>query len=568
MDNNKHALIGKIYETALSPGGWVDLLDTIAGWTEASMPDVEPEEHSHGLARPVATVSRGEEIEALVSHLERAVRSSSYMHGLEDRISVLNAMYNQMPWPMLILGENLTVLESNPVTQQVLATGPVKFTADRQLVFKNRELKRSLERVNRMAQGRGPQLLSSPQDGISLLCLPVQKSDAPGPINLVRTIVWVLDGHSVVTPSPELLRSLFNITSAESRLLHLLCKIGNLQQCSQLLDIKISTARSHLKSVMGKLNVTSQVQLVSHAMGHALAQVARLPRNPDNDEEFTVTLPDGRVLSWYEYGDPTGRPVLNLENQGASMPDHALFDDWYREQGLRMIMIVRPGYGISTYKADFQFRDLGKDILFLCEHLKICKPALTAYCGGGPYALCAAARYPDSFECLGLLGTTLAIEHFEVDKLDPLHRMCVQISRRDPRLFMLVGRLGVRGVQKAPEKFYKMLAKGLSKADRAFFENPDFLARTIRRTRRSHFQGARVMMEEYLNHLRPLGEDPGKIRIPVLQWHGETDGIVSIDGARALAADIPNVRFRSFPELGHFMIYDLWKDFLTELLDL
>ena len=30
-DNNNDALIGKIYETALSPGDWVELLDTIAG---------------------------------------------------------------------------------------------------------------------------------------------------------------------------------------------------------------------------------------------------------------------------------------------------------------------------------------------------------------------------------------------------------------------------------------------------------------------------------------------------------------------------------------------------------
>lgn len=564
MNHDEHAVIGKIYETALSPGDWVELLDTIAGWTD----ELEAMTELHSDTHPDLLPERRAEVDALVGHLERAVRSSSYMHALEDRTSVLNAMYNQMPWPMLMLGDKLEVLESNPVAQQVLVNGPVTLRGGRELIFHDRQLKKSLERVNQLAEGRGSQLLTSPEAGISLLCLPVRKSDAPGQISLVRTIVWVLDGHSVVTPSPELLRSLFNITEAESRLLHLLCKIGNLQQCSQLLSIKISTARSQLKSIMGKLNATSQVQLVSHAMGHALAQMARLPRDKDDAEEHTLTLPDGRVLSWYEYGSQRGRPVLTLENQGASMPDHSLFADWYEAQGLRVIMVVRPGYGISTYKANFQFQDFAEDLVFLCRYLKINKPALAAYCGGGPYALCAAARYPDCFESLGLLATTLAIEHFEVDKLDPVHRMCVQISRRDPRLFMLVGKLGVRGVQKAPEKFYRMLARGLSAPDKAFFDNPDYLQRTIRRTRRSHFQGARVMMEEYLNHLKPLGVDPGKITIPVLQWHGETDGIVSIDGARGLAAEIPNVRFRSFPEYGHFMVYDLWKDFLTELLGL
>ena len=193
---------------------------------------------------------------------------------------------------------------------------------------------------------------------------------------------------------------------------------------------------------------------------------------------------------------------------------------------------------------------------------------MAAYCGGGPYALCAAADYPDLFDRLGLLGTTLAGEHLELDKLEPIHRMSLQISRRDPRLFMLVGRLGVRGVQKAPERFYKMLARGMSASDQAVFNNPDLLARTIKRTRRGHFQGARIMMEEYLNHLKPLGVDLKQITVPILQGHGETDGIISIEGARHLAADLPNVQFRSFPEQGHFMVYDLWQDFLTERLEL
>ena len=567
LKNDNDALIGKIYETALSPGDWVELLDTIAGWTESE--DGSPGKKSTAESALVpGPAPRRAEVEGLIAHLERAVRSSSYMHALEDRTNVLNAMYNQMPWPMLMLGEQLQVLESNPVAQQVLAEGPVQLRVNGTLSIADRELKQALERVNRLAEGRDTQLLTSPQDGISLLCLPVQKSDAPGVIAQVRTIVWVLAGHSVVTPSPEMLRSVFNITEAESRLLHLLCKVGDLQQSAQLLNIKISTARSQLKSVMGKLNATSQVQLVSHAMGHALVQAARLPRLQDDDEEYTVTLADGRVLSWYEYGDPKGRPVLTLENQGASMPDHTVFEDWYRERGLRMILIVRPGYGISTYKPNYQFKDLGRDIRALCEHLHIRKPPMAAYCGGGPYALCAAADYPDLFDRLGLLGTTLAGEHLELDKLEPIHRMSLQISRRDPRLFMLVGRLGVRGVQKAPERFYKMLARGMSASDQAVFNNPDLLARTIKRTRRGHFQGARIMMEEYLNHLKPLGVDLKQITVPILQWHGETDGIISIEGARHLAADLPNVQFRSFPEQGHFMVYDLWQDFLTELLEL
>ena len=559
-DNNNDALIGKIYETALSPGDWVELLDTIAGWT-----DNRPQPGHTGTALEPRQSSN--DVDQLIAHLERAVRSSAYMHALEDRTQVLNAMYNQMPWPMLMLGDGMQVLECNPVARQVLADGPVQLYEDGTLLFADRELKQALERINRLAEGRETQLISSPQEGVSLLCLPVQKSDAPGSISQLRTIVWVLAGHSVVTPSPEMLRSLFNISQAESRLLHLLCKIGNLSQSAELLNVSIHTARTQLKSTMAKLNANSQVQLVSHAMGHALVQAAKLPQI-QQEREYSLSLPDRRVLSWYEYGDPHGRPVLTLDNLGAALPDHSYFDGWYREKGLRMIMIVRPGYGISTYKADMEFRDFGPDILALCEHLGLHRPPMAAYCGGGPYALCAAALYPDIFDRLGLLASTVPIEHFELDKLDPLHNMFLRLFRRDPRLFVLVGRLGIRGVQKAPEKFFAMIAKGLCDRDKAVLDNPDLLQRTIKSMRRSHFQGARIMIDEYLRMQHPWQVDLSKITMPVMQWHGEDDRIISIGSARGLAGDLPGVRFRSFPGLGRFMVYQVWKEFLTELLEL
>ena len=559
-DNNNDALIGKIYETALSPGDWVELLDTIAGWT-----DNRPQPGHTGTALEPRQSSN--DVDQLIAHLERAVRSSAYMHALEDRTQVLNAMYNQMPWPMLMLDDSMQVLECNPVARQVLADGPVQLREDGTLLFADRELKQALDRINRLAEGRETQLISSPQDGVSLLCLPVQKSDAPGNIAQLRTIVWVLAGHSVVTPSPEMLRSLFNISQAESRLLHLLCKIGNLSQSAKLLNVSIHTARTQLKSTMAKLNANSQVQLVSHAMGHALVQAAKLPQI-QQEREYSLSLPDRRVLSWYEYGDPHGRPVLTLDNLGAALPDHSYFDGWYREKGLRMIMIVRPGYGISTYKADMEFRDFGPDILALCEHLGLHRPPMAAYCGGGPYALCAAALYPDIFDRLGLLASTVPIEHFELDKLDPLHNMFLRLFRRDPRLFVLVGRLGIRGVQKAPEKFFAMIAKGLCDRDKAVLDNPDLLQRTIKSMRRSHFQGARIMIDEYLRMQHPWQVDLSKITMPVMQWHGEDDRIISIGSARGLAGDLPGVRFRSFPGLGRFMVYQVWKEFLTELLEL
>lgn len=553
MQDDNDDLIGKIYETALSPGDWVELLDTITGWTYTTPPKDTPDAPVH--------------VERLIGHLERAVRGSAYIHALEDRTQLLSTMYDQMPWPMLMLDQEMHVVECNVAARQTLTREPVTLLPDGQLRIADRELKQSLKRVNSRAAGRHTQLLTSRHAAVTLLCLPVKKSDAAGTISRARTIIWVLAGQNVVTPSPESLKAIFPITHAESRLLHLLCKIGNLNQSAALLSISVHTARAQIKSAMAKLDVNSQVQLVSQAMGHALVQTAP-PGTTSPVPERTMTLADGRVLSWFEYGDPTGRPVLTLDNLGGALPDHRLFETWYREQGLRMILIVRPGYGLSTARPEMEFRDFSPDIRALCRHLDIERPPMAAYCGGGPYALCSAAMDPDLFDRLGLLSSTVPIEHFELDKLDPIHAMLLRIFRKDPRLFVLVGRLALRGMQRSPEKYFSRLAKSLCPEDQAVLGNPDLLARLIERMKLSHFQGARIIIDEYLRMQHPWHVDLSQISVPITYWHGEDDRIISVGSARGLAAGLPNVSFRSFPGQGRFMIYRVWKAFLTELLEL
>ena len=106
-DTDNDELIGQIYETALSPGDWVDLVDTITSWT-----DVPSDPPSGSVSTDIDSRRTPAEVEVLINHLDRAVRSSAYMHALEDRTRILNDMYNQMPWPMLMLDERMGVLDA------------------------------------------------------------------------------------------------------------------------------------------------------------------------------------------------------------------------------------------------------------------------------------------------------------------------------------------------------------------------------------------------------------------------------------------------------------------------
>lgn len=556
MSHADHELIGKIYDSATNPGDWLALVEAITQWTQPEItPDGQEIYHSP------------EVIESLTAHLERATRNNDYIHILEDQRDTLNTIYNNMPWPLLMVDEHMLVIDANEAAQQLLHTqAPVQITPSGALYFHDTKLKAALKRVLSMEGGRDTQILNSSHSNLSLLCIPLAKSDTSGAISRLRAVIWVVSSDNKVIPSTEIIQEVFGLTFAEARLLSLLCREGSLTECAKQLKVSIHTVRSQLKSIMSKTNTTSQVKLVSQAMGHSFLQNATQKTLFLSGQEQRVVLPDGRILSWYEYGLPQGRPVFSLEGLGGGRPHHSIYDSWYKENNLRVINIIRPGYGISTLKPELQFVDLADDILFLCQHLHCHKPIMAAYCCGGTYALCAAAKYPHLFERLGVLGTTVPIEFWELDKLDFMHSLFLRIHRASPKIFSMFLRLAMRGMLRDPEKSYANIAKSFSGRDAEILSDPLIQKRSIELQKERRYQGTEMLIREYQLLQSPWNIDLGNIKTPTWVWHGEEDPTISINSARATAAAIPNARFKAIPKQGRFLVHDVWLEFLAELM--
>lgn len=58
-----------------------------------------------------------------------------------------------------------------------------------------------------------------------------------------------------------------------------------------------------------------------------------------------ITVPDGRRLSWHEFGDLEGAPVLQTTGTPVSGLGGAWYDERARAAGLRWISPDKPGYG-------------------------------------------------------------------------------------------------------------------------------------------------------------------------------------------------------------------------------
>lgn len=559
MSDNNDELIGRIYDSATNPGDWFGLIEAIIHYT---LPEVTQEglEVHHS----------PKHVENLIQHLERATRNNDYIQLLENQRMALSTVYHNMPWPMLMLDAHMQVIDANQAAHHCLtAETQNSFYLDdlANLHIKDASLKKQLLRILNFELGKETQLLQTSDKHLSLLCLPMAKMETNNSLANLRAVVWVLSSDQKIVPSEQIIRSLFDVTGAEARLLHTLCHQGNLASSAASLGISIHTARTQVKSIMTKNNVSSQVELVSQTMGHSFLQSAtrKLTLAPVEVEQKLV-LPDGRLLSWTEFGSPKGTPVLVLEGLTGGLPYHPPHQDWYLERNLRVITLIRPGHGISTYKPNLGFTGLIGDIKYLLKYLHIERPTVAAYCCGGTYALCAAATEPTLFKQVGVLGCTVPIEHWELNKLDSMHKLFLNMYRISPHLFSMFMKLAARGMERDPDKSYESIAKVLGGRDAELLRTPHIRRNMIRQTQDRRYQGATLMTDEYLWLQKDWGVDLTTIKVPVLVWHGEADPTISIDSARRMSATIPTATFKSLPNHGRLLAHDVWADFLNTLI--
>jgi len=134
-----------------------------------------------------------------------------------------------------------------------------------------------------------------------------------------------------------------------------------------------------------------------------------------NTECREITLRDGRMLAYAEYGSPKGLPIIHCHGTPSSRVegDLTFSDTLAAELGVRIIVPDRPGMGRSDFQPNRCIVDWPNDVLELASALGLETFAVLGSSGGAPYAAACAALIPTRFEssvcsAAWLLSMTLA----------------------------------------------------------------------------------------------------------------------------------------------------------------
>jgi pimeloyl-ACP methyl ester carboxylesterase len=278
-----------------------------------------------------------------------------------------------------------------------------------------------------------------------------------------------------------------------------------------------------------------------------------------------ITLSDGRLLGFDDFGDPDGTPVLFFHGFGSSRVVRHPDDDIATELGVRMIAVDRPGIGISTRHPGRRVTDYPSDIAELLDVLRIGHCAIVAWSGGGPYALACAWQMPDRFSLVGLISAPAPLSGApgSTGYTWPRHRAMSRTADHAPWVIALAMWNWSRQQRSDPHKQLDEAISGMVEADREILGDPALRAVMIANASEMYRQGAGGVYDEALCLARPFGFPIGGVTVPVRIWHGALDKVVPVGMGRYLERNITDAVATFYPREGHHFVYERWREILS-----
>jgi pimeloyl-ACP methyl ester carboxylesterase len=274
-------------------------------------------------------------------------------------------------------------------------------------------------------------------------------------------------------------------------------------------------------------------------------------------EPASIRLPDGRSLSYYDLGDPQGRPVLLFHGSPGAAIGWLFADGPARELGVRAIAPDRPGIGASSFQARRRLLDYPDDVAALADQLGIERFAVLGWSAGGPYALACAARLPERVTAAGCAAGASPLDGpGALDDLNAQDRRIVKLGRRSPGAVRALLAASAAAVRHAPGLTERWSAAQLSVAEREELRRHEAALGDRRFFLDAFQQGARGVTEDYRIYGEPWGFDLAEIRVPVTLWNGDADSLVPLRHAQLLAERIPGATLEVVPGAGHLLPYD------------
>lgn len=341
----------------------------------------------------------------------------------------------------------------------------------------------------------------------------------------------------------------FGLTAAEARLAAKLVQGLRIADAGIELGMTPSTARWHLKNIFAKTGTRRQtdlLRLLTNASAFPLKiQNGKALAVPGVPPRRLVTLDDGRLLCYREYGPSTGLPVIYFHvGLSASMLSAGAVAAAARS-GLRVIAFERPGYGQSDPRKDYTFETIAADVDQLRTKLGLRRVALFGDGYGGGFAAAAAYRLGRDVLRLALHAPNLGWAATNGE-----NRRGYSIFYSQPWIIPTAAEMLRRGLRVPVIRSILSYLEEKSRSDAGRIADPAFSAylnATI-------FEALERTSEGLASELTLFGRntrmDPAALALPIAVWHGEENPVVPFTDSVRDFKEHPFASLQVIPGMG------------------
>jgi len=117
-----------------------------------------------------------------------------------------------------------------------------------------------------------------------------------------------------------------------------------------------------------------------------------------------MTLPDGRQLSFAEYGSPEGKPILFFHGLAGSRCDAIHLHNIALMNDCRLLSMDRPGMGLSSIDKKRTILSWANDVEAFVDYLGIKKFSIIGHSGGAPFVAACAYKIPNRLNGVAIVA--------------------------------------------------------------------------------------------------------------------------------------------------------------------
>lgn len=273
----------------------------------------------------------------------------------------------------------------------------------------------------------------------------------------------------------------------------------------------------------------------------------------------TIKLSDRRSLAYAEYGPAEGRPVIAFHGTPGSRLEQMCDLSILKQLNTRLIVVDRPGYGLSDFQQDRTLLDWPDDISQLADALDLDRFSILGYSGGGPYAAACAFKIPQRLIRVALLSSAAPFDAPGViDAMLPANRGMFELAAND---YQQAARQ-LAALITTPDAVLTMMEAPASAPDKRIFSDENFRHMYTTNLVASLRQGLTGFTYDMSLIARPWGFDPATIKVKVDLWHGGQDINVPLAMGQYLANTMPQCTAHFLPDAGHLLMFAHGKEIL------